>query len=161
MGLFKQKRNDYQTFILDLHLPCQSEADEEVLFKIIELQSKLSAAFWKRSDTEHNLYLKKEAQIHDKLQLVDYAMSLEKTDLAQAISIYESLVAEGYSYTANPYDRLAIIYRKAQRYDDEIRIIKLGLKVLDNSILDSFCAKFVDRLEKAVILREKNKSLTA
>jgi len=47
-------------------------------------------------------------------------------DIAGAIAIYEALLTAGIPFTP-PYQRLAIIYRKAQRFDDEERVVRKAL----------------------------------
>lgn len=157
MKIFGSKTNAYEETILDLHLPCKSEDDEKILYKIIELKHKLSTNFLLSSNVEYAIVKKYEDKMHERLDFLDAAMRIEKENVQQAISMYETLIAEGYAYTANPYQRLAILYRKAKCYDDEIRVIKSGLRALVGSDLDLFYAEFIDRLEKAVILRERNK----
>lgn len=48
--------------------------------------------------------------------------------LGEAVPIYELLVTEGLEH-AHIYLRLGVIYRKAKRYDDEIRVMEKGLQV--------------------------------
>lgn len=156
MSFFQKKQEHKTEFFLDLHLPCVSEDDEIILYKIIRLTHRLSTFFIKSSAEQDFILNKYEDKMHYKISLMEEAMRLEKTDLLKAISIYEELIAEGYNYTANPYQRLAIIYRNQKKYDEEIRVIKSGLRVLVESGLDSFYAEFIERLEKAVILREHN-----
>lgn len=156
MAFFHNKQEDKTKFFLDLHLPCVSEDDEIILYKIICLTHRLSTFFIQGSTEQDFIQNKYEYKMHYKISLMEEAMHLEKTDLSKAISIYEDLIAEGYNYTANPYQRLAIIYRKQKLYNEEIRVIKAGLRALAESGLDSFYAEFIERLEKAVILREHN-----
>lgn len=157
MKLFNFKPNTYIETTVDFQLPCKSEDDEEIIYKIIELSHKLSTPFIRRSNADYMIYSKIEDKIHKKIDFLDKALAIEKEDTEKAISMYETLVSEKYSYTANPYQRLAILYRKAKRYDDEIRVIKAGLQALADSGLDSFYAEFINRLEKAIILREREK----
>jgi tetratricopeptide (TPR) repeat protein len=49
-------------------------------------------------------------------------------DIEKAIATYEECVALGYP-AIHSYERLMIIYRKTFDYDNEIRIIKLAIKV--------------------------------
>ncbi len=53
---------------------------------------------------------------------------LEKQgDTQSAIQLYEQNIADEVD-TPHPYNRLAIIYRKQKRFDDEIRVIEKALK---------------------------------
>jgi lipopolysaccharide biosynthesis regulator YciM len=78
--------------------------------------------------------------------------------LDDATRLYEQLVTEGYEH-AQVYLRLAVIYRKAKRYDDEIRVMKRGLQVwCEHSNEDTdrpMKTKFRHRLEKVTAMRAK------
>ncbi len=66
---------------------------------------------------------------------------LEKTGkVEEAIRIYEDNVAEEYD-TPFPYERLAILYHKQKKIDDEIRIIELGMKHCYPNFLEERHAK--------------------
>lgn len=66
---------------------------------------------------------------------------LEKSErVEEAIRIYEENVAEEYD-TPFPYERLAILYHKQKKYDDEIRIIELGMKHCHPKFLEEGLAK--------------------
>lgn len=62
-----------------------------------------------------------------------------------------------------PYDRLAIIYRKAKSYDKEVYILKRAIDVFENDVIpdrpdrDRKIKKFKDRLAKAEKLKESTK----
>lgn len=57
------------------------------------------------------------------------AMQYEKDgDLDNAIPLYEKCVA-GRFLGNRPYDRLAIIYRKQKRYEDEKRVLLMAIDV--------------------------------
>lgn len=76
---------------------------------------------------------------------------LEKSgDLPTAIALYEANVRDGFNATL-PYQRLAVIYRKQGRVDDEIRLLRQAIKVFD----ESQRAPFVRRLERAQALKAK------
>lgn len=77
-------------------------------------------------------------------------ISLEKTDLDKAIALYEQNIAEGFDGN-HPYDRLAIIYHKQKRYEDEKRVLKRGIDVfstLSRQDAQTKLQKFKDRLSK-------------
>lgn len=58
---------------------------------------------------------------------------LEKEgNLDEAIKLYEHNIADEVD-TPYPYTRLAIIYRKEKRLDDEIRILKETIRILGHS----------------------------
>lgn len=90
-------------------------------------------------------------------------MSEKMKDYSSAVSAYEQCVAFG---EASPFlrinnylysiERLAVLYRKMKRYDDEIRVIKLGLSHrFDKCVYDSPFARLEKRLAKAELLNEK------
>lgn len=87
--------------------------------------------------------------------------SYEKAgDIDEAIKLYEYNVA--HHFTGNhPYDRLAIIYRKQKKYDEEIRVLKTAIDVFTNDVSDERrdklpkLEKFKARLEKAEALQNK------
>jgi len=66
---------------------------------------------------------------------------LEKTgNVEEAIRIYEENVADEYD-TPFPYERLAILYHKQKKIDDEIRTIELGMKHCVPNFLEERHAK--------------------
>lgn len=77
-------------------------------------------------------------------------------DFDKAIVLYEINVENEFEGNG-PYDRLAILYRKKEMIEDEIRVLEKGISVfksLKNSgspraDLDPKIEKFEDRLEKA------------
>ena len=73
---------------------------------------------------------------------------MEKTDVEAAIKAYEVHVKDGSTKDV-PYKRLAILYRKINDYDNEIRILKLAIEVLSEEN-PSKVAWFEKRLEKMV-----------
>jgi len=73
----------------------------------------------------------------------------------EAIALYELNVKEGCDGN-HPYDRLAIIYRKGNQIDEEIRVLKRGIEVFEQLKTTSprqdvtpKLEKFRDRLIKA------------
>lgn len=54
----------------------------------------------------------------------------KKGDIENAIKLYEQNVADEF-FGTYPYDRLAIIYRKRNRFDDEIRILKRKISIFE------------------------------
>lgn len=87
-------------------------------------------------------------------------MELEKSGkLEEAAEEYENAIDFGKhsnKLQVNNYfhsiERAAIVYRKLKRFDDEIRIIKIGLA---EDIGKTDREKFLKRLEKAKLLKEK------
>lgn len=51
-------------------------------------------------------------------------------ETAQAIALYESNVAEGFD-GSHPYDRLAVLYHRVGRRDDEIRVLRRAIAVFE------------------------------
>jgi tetratricopeptide (TPR) repeat protein len=81
--------------------------------------------------------------------------------LEEAIRIYEQLATDGCGH-AHIYLRLAVIYRKSKRYDDEIRVMEKGLQVWREFDYGDavnkggpMMAQYTERLEKAKALRAK------
>ena len=79
----------------------------------------------------------------------------------EAMIIYEKLLQEGIEH-AYVYLRLGILYRKARRYDDELRVMERALQVwraFDYGDLVNkggpMIAKYAARLEKARTLRDR------
>ena len=57
---------------------------------------------------------------------------MEKTNLQKAIKEYERYVEAKQSKDA-PYKRLCILYRKANDYDNEVRVIETAIEVFDGT----------------------------
>lgn len=92
-------------------------------------------------------------------------ISFEKMkDFPAAVSAYEECVAYGEAsplLRVNVYlysiERLAVLYRKLKRYDDEVRVVKLGLSHrFDGCCYDSPFARLEKRLAKAELLNLKS-----
>ncbi|MDR6225724.1 HIRAN domain-containing protein [Desmospora profundinema] len=72
-----------------------------------------------------------------------------------AIELYELNIKEGFEGNG-PYDRLAIIYRKREEYEEEIRVLKKGIEIFSKiektsprSDVSPKLDKFKERLNKA------------
>lgn len=80
--------------------------------------------------------------------------------LDRAIELYEANIVENFEGN-HPYDRLAIIYRKRDRIDDEIRVLEKAIWVFENIVYKkrgdrlSKLQKFRERLEAVRKLRGK------
>ncbi len=78
----------------------------------------------------------------------------------KAIKLYERNIRENFEGN-HPYDRLAIIYRKRNQIDDEIRVLEKAIWVFENVVHRDRgdrlpkLQKFKKRLERARKLREK------
>lgn len=78
----------------------------------------------------------------------------------KAVRLYERNVQENFEGN-HPYDRLAIIYRKRNQIDDEIRVLEKAIWVFENVVHRDRgdrlpkLQKFKNRLEKARKLKEK------
>jgi tetratricopeptide (TPR) repeat protein len=57
----------------------------------------------------------------------------KKGKIQEAISLYEQNIADEFD-GSHPYDRLAVIYRKQKRIEDEIRVLEQAIKVLEQDI---------------------------
>ena len=71
-------------------------------------------------------------------------------NIEEAIRLYEDNISRNF-IGSHPYKRLAIIYRKQKRYDDEIRILRKAVIMFKDDKL----AYFQDRLQKAQELKTK------
>lgn len=81
-------------------------------------------------------------------------------DEEKAIAFYEKQVAEGFD-GSNPYDRLAVIYRKRKDYNREVEVLERAIDVfsrLSNNRPDKEIKlkRFKERLSKAESLRQKS-----
>lgn len=85
-----------------------------------------------------------------------------KKDLENAVQSYEKAITLGESsqkVKINAYlhsvERLAIVYRKLKRYDDEVRVILIGLRYQDVNPSDNYYVRLRNRLLKAESLLNK------
>ena len=88
-------------------------------------------------------------------------VELEKSgQVDKAIKLYERNVGENFEGN-HPYDRLAIIYRKRDLIDDEIRVLEKAVWVFENIVYKgrgdkpTKLEKFKKRLEKVKSLKLK------
>ncbi|MBL8997622.1 MAG: hypothetical protein JNL44_09935 [Gemmatimonadetes bacterium] len=73
----------------------------------------------------------------------------EAGDIAAALACYEELVASGFDLQY-PYERLAIMYRKARRPLDEERVVRAALAAIGASVKQKW---FSARLAKLMVQR--------
>lgn len=73
-------------------------------------------------------------------------------DINLAIALYEKNVSNGF-VGSHPYQRLAIIYRKQKRYDDEIRVLECAIKAYPKD--GTKAPWFNERLKQAHELKTK------
>lgn len=73
--------------------------------------------------------------------------------IEDAIKCYEQNIAEGQYPTRHPYDRLMVLYRRFERYDDEIRVIRSAMATFQND--GRYVDKLNIRLQKAQTLKGK------
>ena len=84
------------------------------------------------------------------LRLFFQGRGLERAgDIAGALEIYESLVASAFDLSS-PYERLAIMYRKARRNPDEERVVRAALAAIGDSRRQRW---FSARLAKLMVRR--------
>ncbi len=104
-------------------------------------------------------YEKEERTLDKQVERNLKGIELEKkghTD--KAIELYEQNVSENFDGN-HPYDRLAIIYRKRNQIDDEIRVLNKAIWVFENIVHQERgdrlpkLNKFKERLQKAQKLR--------
>ncbi|MDR1629872.1 MAG: hypothetical protein LBS36_06635 [Oscillospiraceae bacterium] len=136
------------------------QKDYNIIYKIISLRSSFSnetlAAFY-RPNIEWCMFFDAQEYKKHASNEIDEAMSIEKENIDKAIEIYEKYVSSEWSRTTIPYDRLAILYRKKKNYDEEIRVLKAAIFAFRNHERSFGTESFVDRLEKALTLKIKNK----
>lgn len=89
---------------------------------------------------------------------------LEKSgQVEKAIPLYEENIKEDFEGN-HPYDRLAIIYKKQGRIDDEIRVLKQAVAIFDKVAKrgrgdgSPKLQKFKEKLNKAIERKNKNDS---
>ena len=70
---------------------------------------------------------------------------MEKTNMQKAIKEYERYVEAKQAKDA-PYKRLCVLYRKANDYDNEVRVVKTAIDVFAGN--DKKLAYFEKRLAK-------------
>lgn len=81
----------------------------------------------------------------------------------KAVKLYEENIKERFEGN-HPYDRLAIIYKKQGRIDDEIRVLKQAIAVFEEVVERGRgdgppkLQKFKERLGKAQRRKVKNKT---
>jgi tetratricopeptide (TPR) repeat protein len=78
-------------------------------------------------------------------------------DSEEAIRLYEQNVSARFD-GSHPYKRLAIIYHKQKRYDDEIRVLEVAVDVFSKLKRQDVPKKleyFKERLKKAKELQER------
>lgn len=113
--------------------------------------------FGKLSSEEIDRLYQKQVQDAKYSMEIDDAYKNEKNDLYASINIYEKFVNQGYVNTSIPYDRLAINYRKLGLHDKEVLICRTAIERFTNIVdMDVIVTRFKSRLEKAIILKEKN-----
>jgi tetratricopeptide (TPR) repeat protein len=80
--------------------------------------------------------------------------------IEEAVKVYEDLLKDRFD-ESGPYWRLAIIYRKQNQYDDEVRVLEKGIEVFRNppyrpaDMLKGYIDKYQQRIEKVRSLQQK------
>ncbi|HEX9901878.1 MAG TPA: hypothetical protein VGB72_03345 [Acidobacteriota bacterium] len=154
----------------------RSDLPEDSLRRILESDDVVQAKRGKMSVEDYLEYI---FQDHCRTRLYEQhvakyeqAENLEKQGyLKEAVCIYEALAEKGF-IRHHMIIRLAKIYRKQKRYDDEIRILERGIYLYEH-MHDHLCPvdqasfgipatgtieMFQDRLVKAKVLRAKARS---
>jgi len=78
----------------------------------------------------------------------------KRREIEKAIELYEKNIEERFEGN-HPYDRLAIIYRRMGKHEEEIRVLKTAIWVFENKVYlgradrEPKLKKFKERLEKA------------
>ena len=79
---------------------------------------------------------------------LDGKIAEKNGDIETAIRLYEQNVSDRFT-GSHPYNRLAIIYRKLKRYEDEKRVLLTAIDVYTHDTADPpILAKFRERLAK-------------
>ena len=105
----------------------------------------------KQKQAKQAKYQKQQKTLDKQVERNLKGVELEKkgrTD--KAIELYEQNVSENFDGN-HPYDRLAIIYRKRNQMDDEIRVLEKAIWVFRNII----SRKRQDRLPKLNKFKER------
>ena len=96
---------------------------------------------------------------HENLKGMEYE---KDKNIEKAIEHYEKSINYNFS-GSHPYNRLAILYRKNKDYDNEIRVLRKAIeiyevieKVAQNESQNIKLDKFRERLDKAILLKEKH-----
>ncbi len=71
---------------------------------------------------------------------------MEKTNLQKAVKEYERYVEAKQTKDA-PYKRLCVLYRKADDYDNEVRVIETAIEVFDGTKKVDYFKKRLDKLK--------------
>ena len=71
---------------------------------------------------------------------------MEKTNVQKAIKEYERYVEAKQAKDA-PYKRLCILYRKANDYDNEVRVIETAIEVFDGTKKQDYFTKRLAKLK--------------
>ncbi len=111
---------------------------------------------WQQEDKEWQQQENKEIR---QVKRNNEGIDLEKKGhIDKAIELYEKNISENF-IGSHPYDRLAIIYRKRNQINDEIRVLEKAVWVFENIVyqkrqdrLPKF-DRFKKRLQKAQKLR--------
>jgi tetratricopeptide (TPR) repeat protein len=74
----------------------------------------------------------------------------KKSHVDKAVELYEQNISENFDGN-HPYDRLAVIYRKRNQIDDEIRVLEKAVWVFENIVYQ----KRPDRLPKLNKLKKR------
>jgi tetratricopeptide (TPR) repeat protein len=104
--------------------------------------------------------------------MIDFNLQVERNlkgieleragEVEKAIELYEANISEEFEGN-HPYDRLAIIYRKYGRIDDEIRVLQEAIQVFRINVNEHRMDRepklenFKKRLDKALSLKESGK----
>jgi len=93
-----------------------------------------------------------EIQVERNLKGIEFE---KEREVDRAIELYEKNVEEGFEGN-HPYDRLAVIYRKREEYEEEIRVLKRAIWIFENKVYrgrtdrEPKLKKFKERLEKTI-----------
>jgi len=94
-----------------------------------------------------NKYITYKVKLPKASETNNLGISLEKEGrVREAIEAYERNITEDAYLTRHPYDRLAVLYRRAKDYDNEIRVLTLAFERTGDD-------KYAERLHKAEELR--------
>lgn len=105
----------------------------------------------------YNEYQLRESEWAEVISYQNQGKTYEKQQLLeQAADSYEKAIVIGESsprIIINNYfhsiERLAVVYRKLKRYDEEIRVVSIGLQHQHEGFADSYFEKLRKRLSKA------------
>lgn len=103
---------------------CKDE--NELEYKLSHLSQLMFDTLYREEEAEE---LHEQEMLNESSRLIKLGIDLEKEGMIdEAISVYEKAIIPQFP-VIHPYNRLMILYRKKKDYDNEIRIIKIAIRI--------------------------------